>query len=62
MKMKAACFSETFIPVQQIALHHMLDDSIPRIHRRENLDVRVILNCIHQNLKLFHTVHIVHNK
>jgi uncharacterized membrane protein len=60
--MEAACYFETSFPVQQIAFHHILDDSNPPIHRLENLDVYVFLNCIHQNLKLFHTVHIVHNK
>lgn len=60
--MEAACFSETFFPVQQIVLHHILDDSNPHIRRRENLDVPMFLSRIHQNLKLFHTVHIVHNK
>jgi hypothetical protein len=60
--MEAACFFEIFIPVQQIALHHLLGDSNRHTHRRENLDVHVLLNCIHQNLKLFHTFHVVDNK
>lgn len=60
--MEAAYFSETFIPVQKIALRHTLKDSNLHIHRRENLDVHVFLTCMYQNLKFFHTVHIVHNK